>query len=274
MLVEAGILTLLALAAYRASKPGPGVMTPKRRMVFRHALNKVDPPLTPEQLCDLADVFDREGLPAYADILRKRAAMRGQPEELKKAHRSAYRKAMASQDPLSVRVLANAFEGQGKTAIAASLRNYADGLDAAVALSAITPPAGPPVNPSAVSVTAPPSVTTQSVGAPATSAAPENAPVPGSITAEPSADNSNPPAVSPPSDAEFTGFGGPSTVVIAATAPSTGSTTPADQPRPGSNVQTGGAAAFVQPSTSATSDPAAELGLSPEQYASFLAGTT
>ena len=141
MLVELGILGLVSLAAYKATRPGPGIMTPKRRAVFQHALSKVDPPLTPDELNDLADVFDSQGLPAYADLLRKRAVMRAQPPEVKAAHRAAYRKAMGSKDPTSVRILANAFEGQGKTAIAADLRNYADGLDAAASLPAPMPPA-------------------------------------------------------------------------------------------------------------------------------------
>ena len=146
MLVEAGIVGLVALAAYRASRPGTGIMTPERRLVFQHALNKVDPPLTPDQLNELADIFDSQKLPAYSEILRLRSKVRAQSPELKAAHRAAYRKGMASTDPLSVRVLATAFEAQGKTASAASLRNYADGLEVAAATGPVGPPA--PIVPS------------------------------------------------------------------------------------------------------------------------------
>ena len=130
MLVELGILGLVSLAAYQAMKPGPGVMTPERRLVFRHALNKIDPPLPPEKLSELADLFDAQGLPAYSEILRKRAAMRSRPPEVKAAYRAAFRKAMGSTDANAVRALATALESQGLVGNAAKLRTYAIGLDA------------------------------------------------------------------------------------------------------------------------------------------------
>ena len=134
MLVEAGIVGLIALAAWQASKPGPGVMTPERRLVFNHALNKLDPPLSSEKLNELATLFEKEGLAAHADILRKRAMMRDRPEELKKQYRAAFQSAMGCKDPLRVRALATAFEAQGMTNNARKLREYAIGLDAAAVI--------------------------------------------------------------------------------------------------------------------------------------------
>ncbi len=143
MLVEAGIVALLSLAAWRAMAPKNGVMTPKMRAIYAHALNKDDPPVAPDQLCELAAILDSLALTSYGDELRKRAAIRARSPEVKKAHLAAYRKGMASKDPMNVRVLAQAFERQGMTRMAASLTNYAATLDSAELTSPLmTPPNG------------------------------------------------------------------------------------------------------------------------------------
>jgi len=160
VLIELGIIGLISLAAWQATKPGPGIMTPQRRLIFRHALNKIDPPLSPEALNELADIFDKEGLTAYSEILRMRARLRARPPELKQAYRSAFTKGMNSKDPLAVRALATAFESQGMVANAATLRNYAIGLDAAALAPGSAdaegpaPPSPPAVAPSGVESTA------------------------------------------------------------------------------------------------------------------------
>jgi hypothetical protein len=147
MLVELGILGLVGLAVHQAVKPGPGVMTHERRLVFRHALDRTTPPSTPAQLLELADKFDSEGLPAYSEILRKRAAMRLRPPALKAQYREAFRKAMSSTDTVLIRNAAIAFEAQGLTENASKLRDYAVGLDASASI---------PVDPNEVVVAAPP----------------------------------------------------------------------------------------------------------------------
>lgn len=137
MLVEVGIVGLLALATWQATKPGPGVMTPERRLVFTHALSKIDPPLTSEKLNELAEKFDGQGLSKHAEILRKRAVMRDRPEEVKRQYRAAFQKAMGSKDVLNIRALATAFESQGLTNNARKLREYAIGLDSAAGIPGV-----------------------------------------------------------------------------------------------------------------------------------------
>jgi len=94
----------------------------------------VDPPLTSAKLHELANVFDSQGLPKHAEILRKRAVMRDRPDSLKAQYRAAFRRAMNAKDPLVVRALATAFEAQGLTLNAQKLRDYAVGLDAAAVI--------------------------------------------------------------------------------------------------------------------------------------------
>ncbi len=138
MLVELGIGILLATAAYRASRPQPGVVTPTMRAIFTHAVNKRNPPVPAAELLKLADILDDAQLPAYSELLRKRAALALRSPELKDKHRAAYRKAMSSTDPLQMRVAATAFESMGMTGCAANLRNQAAALDAATLASAMS----------------------------------------------------------------------------------------------------------------------------------------
>lgn len=149
MLVELGIGTLLAVAAYRASRPQAGVMTPTMRAIFTHAVNKRNPSVPAKELLKLADVLDEAQLPAYSEILRKRAALALRSSEVKDKHRAAYRLAMGCADPLRMRVAATAFESMGMTGCAAALRNQAAALDAAALVSAVAPP--PPPDPDPIS---------------------------------------------------------------------------------------------------------------------------
>jgi hypothetical protein len=147
MLVELGIGVLLATAAYRASRPQGGVMTPTMRAIFTHAVNRRNPAVPPTELLRLADVLDRAQLPAYSELLRKRAALALRSPELKNMHRDAYRMAMGCADPLRMRVAATAFEKMGMTGCAAALRNQAAALDAATLASAVAPPPPPAPDP-------------------------------------------------------------------------------------------------------------------------------
>jgi len=301
VLIEATVVGLVGLAAYKALRPGKGVMTPKRRLVFQHALNKVDPPLSPDQLLELAEIMDSEQLPAYSEILRKRAAMRAQSPELKAAHRAAYRKARSSSDPLNVRIAANAFESQGKTAIAADLRNYADSLEvaaamaptaggAAVAATEAGVPAPPPAeSPASAAVTAPVtpadsgSYTTYKIYDSATNvlSGTSSTQPPHDIyhywvaekyengqlvsrTSEPSAAVSGESAFG-----EETAFGGPSSVIVAASAK------PAVvAPPSGVGIAPQGTSE-LQGAPSGNADPngpAAQLGMTDVQYTAFMAG--
>jgi hypothetical protein len=249
MLVEAAIAGLVAVAGYKAMKPGTGVMTPKMRKVFQHALNKIDPPLTSVQLCELADILDEKKLPAHSEILRKRAAMRDQPAELKAAHRAAYRKGMASQDPVSIRILANAFEAQGKVKTASNLRNQADLLDAAMAMSPVeAAPSVPEIDPD------PPVVEDLIVSPdPEPPVLEDGAIVPTEEQLEEMPDPVNPDGGSE--------FGGPSAVIIAS-----------NPQAPVMNPGVTGGTPIAPQDGSSTLSPAAQLGMTDAEYVAFMNG--
>ncbi len=115
--------------AYHRAKKKKG-MTPERRKIFQNALKNVK---EPAKLRDLAKTFDKEGLRAAGDELRKRAKLREMPEPVKKARSEAFRKGMSSKDPNGVLKLAKAFRSEGAYGAAKDLADYAKGLSARVA---------------------------------------------------------------------------------------------------------------------------------------------
>jgi len=125
------IASLIAGAYHQSTKKPPplrGKVTPERALIFETALNELK---DPEKLKKLAEVYKKEGLDAHAELLEKRAKLRELPPEVKSARRDAFKKAMASTDPVKVKYLAEAFEKEGATGAASSLREYAESLDKA-----------------------------------------------------------------------------------------------------------------------------------------------
>jgi hypothetical protein len=120
---------VICLALVAALKSGKKGITPERQVAFETAMHKCK---DPAKLRSLADTFDKEGLKdPYGDMLRKRATLRELPEDVKKARRDAFRKAMQTTDPTKVPVLermADAYEEEGCTGVAYKLREYAKGL--------------------------------------------------------------------------------------------------------------------------------------------------
>lgn len=102
-----------------------GVMTADRQAVFETAMNQV---AEPEKLTALANTFHGEGLHEQARALRSRAVLRGLPEDVKKARKEVYKKAMNSTNKQAVRSVAVAFHGEGATGAAQALMDYANGL--------------------------------------------------------------------------------------------------------------------------------------------------
>lgn len=267
MLIELGIAGILALAVSRAMKPKQGVMTPAMRKIFQHALNKTDPPLQPAALLELADILDNLALPAYSELLRKRAALRARPADLKAAHRAAFRRARSSQDPLQVRIAANAFEGMAMTAIAADLRNYAAQLDAAQTVSPLVTPAVDPSAPTAQAV-----APQADVAQPDASMAPQDtsalAPSDGSSVTSASANGEGDDDFN-----EFMTFGGPAHLIDGAVPPSDELTNPSPTP----NAVDAAAAAPVSATSTEPADGteesiAASLGMTEAEYAAWKSG--
>lgn len=102
-------------------------MTPDRDKIYQEAMKNVR---DGDKLRALAIVYDKEGLTNEADMLRKRAALREQPEEAKKARREAFKKTMSSTDHDGIIKVAEEFEKVGATGAAEALRTYAGTLKA------------------------------------------------------------------------------------------------------------------------------------------------
>jgi hypothetical protein len=130
-----GVMSLLAYLKVKKSKKG--VFTPERKAVYETALNELTDPVA---LRKLADAFDKEGLKAQADMLRKRAALQELPDDVKAGRQAVFRQGMASTNIPEILKLADDFEKQGSPVAAADLRKHAAGLKAA----GVTPPATPP----------------------------------------------------------------------------------------------------------------------------------
>lgn len=119
----------IAAAWYRAAhRPARGRLTADREAVLKATLEDTKDPLA---LRRLADAFDKEGLTSEATLLRKRAALKELPAATQEKRRQAFRDALTSTDAAAVRKIAAAFDGEGCTAVAAKLRTYALGLEAA-----------------------------------------------------------------------------------------------------------------------------------------------
>jgi len=134
MIIPIIIASLAGLAFWKASSdktPEKGTITPDRQAIFEAALNDLK---DPAKLRAMAQVYRREGLEAYADLLEKRAALRELPDDVKDARKDAFQKGMSSDDPAAVAKLATAFEKEGATGAATALRKYADGLQKGVIL--------------------------------------------------------------------------------------------------------------------------------------------
>lgn len=129
-LLPAAIFGLAVLGASKAHKAfkNKGKLTQEREDIFNSAMRMLE---DPEKLRGLADAYEKEGLRAHADLLRKRAALRELPPEVKKARGDAYRKGMNSTDEVKVRKLADLFEAQGAVGAANKLREHADALSVA-----------------------------------------------------------------------------------------------------------------------------------------------
>lgn len=131
------MLPLLPLAigglvgvSWWAQKHRKGGMTAERKILLDTLINT---PQTPATLKTMADAFEKQGLKPQAEMLRKRAALRELPDDVKERRKQVFRDAMASQDPAAVLKVAAAFDKEGYTGNAAALRTYAAGLKKAAA---------------------------------------------------------------------------------------------------------------------------------------------
>ncbi len=126
------ILPLLLLAGgswfgYKAVKKHYA-LTPARAAAFDKAMN--DMTLTPDQLRGLAQAFEKAGLEKMALALRKRAALKEAPPDVKAARRDVFTKALNSSDPTFIEKVADAHEQIGAVGAAQDLRLHAESVKA------------------------------------------------------------------------------------------------------------------------------------------------
>ncbi len=131
-LVPVALAALVGGAWWAKSRRGRSQVDPvvaaQRASIFDTAINKVhDGP----KLRELAKVFESQGLTAEAAMLVKRAELSEASPELKAARQAAYRRGMASTDIPAIRNLADSMDAIGAMGAAKSLRDYANGLEAA-----------------------------------------------------------------------------------------------------------------------------------------------
>lgn len=120
MLLELTVGGLLLLAYKKSASKG--VLSPKRQEVYESALETLT---DPDKLRELAVTFEKEGLPIEANMLRKRADLRGQSPATKAERAKAYDKGMKSNDIPGIERLADAFESLTATGAASQLRKRA-----------------------------------------------------------------------------------------------------------------------------------------------------
>lgn len=100
-------------------------LTAERKLIFESAMTQLK---DGDDLRFLADVYEKEGLTAQAEMLRGRAKLRELPPDVKQARRNIFYEALGATDPVYVNKIADAFEKEHATGAAAKLREYADGL--------------------------------------------------------------------------------------------------------------------------------------------------
>ena len=127
-LLPIAVAGLGGLAWWRSRHSLKGKMTADRMKLLQAALESKDIPAA--GLESLAAAFEKEGLHTEAQLLLKRAALRAAPPEIKSARKEVFQKALASNDPVAVDQVANAFHGEGATGAAATLRRHSAGLRA------------------------------------------------------------------------------------------------------------------------------------------------
>jgi len=120
-----GLIGTAGIAKAKRSKTVTPEVQRQRQSIYETALNECKDPI---KLRTLAESFRAVGQTAEADMLCKRAALQELPDDVKAQRREAFRKAMASTDPVKVNQMADAFYSQGATGAAENLRKYAAGL--------------------------------------------------------------------------------------------------------------------------------------------------
>jgi hypothetical protein len=120
--ITLGLLGLGYLAFKKNQDTEHGVLTPRREEIYNNAMEHLH---DPERLVALSKEYDKHGLKTQAHLLRKRAELRSRPEALKKEHEALFERAMKSEKPEGILMVARGFEELTATSMAAKLRERA-----------------------------------------------------------------------------------------------------------------------------------------------------
>lgn len=122
MLVELGFGALVLLA-WRKVRGRKG-MTQERKDIYLAALEHM---ANPADLRELADGYEKDGLPIEASMLRKRADLRAMPREKWENFRALCERAIQKEDsdPLVLEEMAVGFDAMTATGTAVKLRKRA-----------------------------------------------------------------------------------------------------------------------------------------------------
>ena len=125
----AGVGAAVGLALSRVAKPvtKKGVVDDERRALYRRAMRLIE---SPEQLEQIAAAFAVEELPAHAEMLRRKAALRRLPPDTARERRLTFLRGLASSKPESVERLAATYHVEGALVAARALREHAADLRA------------------------------------------------------------------------------------------------------------------------------------------------
>lgn len=124
MLIE-GTVGLLLIMAYRRANSKEENPTKEEEAMFLNAMEHLT---VPEKLRKLAEAFDKKGYKVRAELLRKRADLRGASPEVKAQRKAILEKALKSKDFVTIEKIARKFESLTATGAAKKLREHAKKL--------------------------------------------------------------------------------------------------------------------------------------------------
>jgi hypothetical protein len=105
---------------------------------IQYALGRLlDAKLPAEKYIKAAEKFEKHGLRAEGELLRKRAKLAALPKSEKMKITNAFGKAMASNKPEGIRAVADALEQMGAVGAATTLREQADKVQSANSIPAV-----------------------------------------------------------------------------------------------------------------------------------------
>ena len=129
------VFAFLALGVWRVHvNRVVGVWTPEKEALYRYGIQHIH---DPRRLTQMADHFEKDGFRDRALVFRERAKLVHVSGEAQNNYSHVMRKALASQNPDSIRTVAHRYEKSGRGASAEMLRSYANGLQASREVGAV-----------------------------------------------------------------------------------------------------------------------------------------